>query len=541
MILNGRRIDQRSSIEQEGGERWFERHLRLNGFDPIGLDGRDPASIAWGILEIEARLEARAASTDELEARLGYGIVEAPKGYGFPGAGTNRAHNLPLPANPAHDAEARRIFNEASRRLWVPAAELDAVVAILGIHAAQQRPLERDNVFATRDVKAPTFPEFAWHQAGETASPMAALDAAFLAIVRANPQLRPRVGNPDELRSNKLDHTLDALKHRVERPETGASESTTGAVVTALNEEAVACAALGNKGGINLVVTYEAFAVKMLGALRQEIIFARHLREAGRPPGWLSVPFVLTSHTWENGKNEQSHQDPTLAEALLGEMADSVRVLFPIDANSAIALLRGVYDDHGRLAALVVPKRPLPCFLSMAEAERLASDGATVIAGDVEHADVLLVCCGAYQAGAALRARARLAENDVEAVVIAIAEPGRLRTPRDELERAATWSDGEIPKLFPGEIPRVIVTHTRPEPMLGALRRLDTGSATTLALGYRNRGGTFDVESMLFANRCTWAHIVEAAAQLVGRALGDFLTPDQIAAVRGEAAAGSLR
>jgi phosphoketolase len=251
MILNGRRIDQRSSIEQEGGEHWFERHLRLNGFDPIGLDGRDPASIAWGILEIEARLEARAASTDELEARLGYGIVEAPKGYGFPGAGTNRAHNLPLPANPAYDAEARRIFNEASRRLWVPAAELDAVVATLGMHAAQHRPLERDNVFATRDVKAPTFPEFAWHRAGETASPMAAIDAAFLAIVRANPQLRPRVGNPDELRSNRLDHTLDALKHRVERPESGASESTTGAVVTALNEEAVACAALGNKGGIN--------------------------------------------------------------------------------------------------------------------------------------------------------------------------------------------------------------------------------------------------------------------------------------------------
>ena len=80
----------------------------------------------------------------------------------------------------------------------------------------------------------------------------------------------------------------------------------------------VAGAALGNKGGLNLVVTYEAFAPKMLGAVRQELIFARHQAQAGRPPGWLGVPLVLTSHTWENAKNEQSHQDPTIGEALLG-------------------------------------------------------------------------------------------------------------------------------------------------------------------------------------------------------------------------------
>ena len=35
IILNGRRIEQRSQITQQGGERWLDRHLRLNGFDPI--------------------------------------------------------------------------------------------------------------------------------------------------------------------------------------------------------------------------------------------------------------------------------------------------------------------------------------------------------------------------------------------------------------------------------------------------------------------------------------------------------------------------
>ena len=107
---------------------------------------------------------------------------------------------------------------------------------------------------------------------------------------------------PDELRSNRMNTTLDLLKHRVTATETGVAESLDGAVIAPLNEEAVVCATLANKGGINIVVTYEAFAVKMLGAMRQEIILARHRFEAGQGPGWLSVPVMLSSHTWENRK-----------------------------------------------------------------------------------------------------------------------------------------------------------------------------------------------------------------------------------------------
>src|SRR5690606_532957 len=125
---------------------------------------------------------------------------------------------------------------------------------------------------------------------------------------------------------------------------------------------------LGNKAGLNLAVSYEAFAMKMLGALRQDILFARHQREARHPPQWLGVPLLLTSHTWENGKNEQSHQDPTLAEALLGEMSDTSRVLFPVDANTARAAMESVYRDKGVIASLVVPKRPVPCLFDGPEA-----------------------------------------------------------------------------------------------------------------------------------------------------------------------------
>lgn len=536
MVLNGRRIEQRSQIAQQGGERWLHTHLQLNGFQPIGLDGRDPASIAWGIHTIEqrqqTRIDAYGSAGFDTCAPLRYGVAQAPKGYGFPGAGSNRAHNLPLPGNPSSDPDSREQFNAACRTLHVPESDLRNAISTLAIHDLQQRPLERDHALATRDVRSPDAAQVRWRDLGERVSPMAAMDECFVATLRANPSLRARVGNPDELRSNRLDQTLDLLKHRVQSPEPGVAESHAGGVITALNEEAVVCAALANKGGINLVVTYEAFAVKMLGALRQELTFARQLRRAGRPPGWLSVPVVLTSHTWENAKNEQSHQDPTLVEALLGEMQDSVRVVFPPDANSACATLQAVYADHGRIFAIVVPKREMPVVLDAQQAASLQRDGALSLTGAID-AELDVVATGAYQLAAARRAVQRLRSHDVIAHLIYLGEPGRFRTPRDEEEATCLHDDATVRRWFVPGRPRLFMTHMRSEPFLGALRRLDDGPSLTAALGYRNRGGTLDVDGLMFANRCTWAHALVAAGTLLKRDARAWLTPEEYDATQG--------
>jgi phosphoketolase len=100
--------------------------------------------------------------------------------------------------------------------------ELQDAISRLKNHAASGRPKERDH-------------------------------ALSIATVQANPHLRPRVGNPDEMRSNRLLRSLDALKFRVTDPEPDIPEDIYGAVITVLNEKAVAAAALANKGGINLV------------------------------------------------------------------------------------------------------------------------------------------------------------------------------------------------------------------------------------------------------------------------------------------------
>ena len=524
MILNGRRIEERTEIAQDGGACWLERHLRLNGFDPVQIDGHDPAAVAWAILDSEERMARFKADPDRVyPAPLPYVIARAVKGFGFPGAGTNRAHNLPLEGDPRASEQARAAFNAAAAALFVQKSELEAALGALTTHSLQRRPLESSHPAARRVPPAPMRP------------PMEAIDHWFVEFVDANPDLRVRLGNPDELRSNGMGRTLDRLRHRVNRPEAGVAEAIDGAVITALNEEAVAGAALGNKGGLNLIVSYEAFAVKMLGLLRQEIIFARHQRESGQVPGWLAVPLLATSHTWENGKNEQSHQDPTLAEALLGEMSDTARVLFPVDANSAVATLRGVYGRRGEVACLITPKRILPQVFSGEGGLDLWERGAALIGGDLDRAEIQIVAVGAYQAREALAAAARLNRSGRRACVTALLEPGRFRVPRDEIEAAHAASAEELEALFPRRLPRLILTHTRPEPMLGLLRRLDGGPERTRALGYLSRGGTLDTAGLLFANRCTWAHAVAASVELLGFDPHEVLTLEEAAAVAGKA------
>jgi len=543
MIANGRRIDQRSTMAQSGGVDWFRDHLRLNGFDPIDLDGRDPAAFAWAVFEIEARLSACASAckkgTGQYPVPLHYGIAETEKGFGFPGAGTNAAHNLPLVENPHTNDAARAAFNEGAKALFVPKDTLAEAVQLLNQHEVQDRPMERDHPLVSRKLPDTVLPEPTWKNVGDeqTCSPMAGIDEYFCSMVRSNPGLRPRVGNPDEMRSNKLNATLDLLKHRVTAPEEGAAEAVDGAVVTALNEEAVVCAALGNKGGLNLVCSYEAFAVKMLGALRQEIIFARHRRVAGQEPGWLGVPILLTSHTWENGKNEQSHQDPTLCEALLGEMSDVSRVLFPADWNSAQTSLRAVYESKGTIWSLVTPKRQQPNFFTPEQAQQLVAEGAVRLKGQGGPDEkVILVACGAYQLAEALKASGRLDERGIAHGLVYLLEPGRFREPRDEREAAMVAADSIRGELFPDAADiRVMLTHMRAAPFLGTTRPLDTGPGKTFVLGYANRGGTLDENGMLFANGCTWAHTLEKIAKGLQVDPAQFLSEGEIAAIHGKA------
>src|SRR3989338_3401574 len=541
MIANGRRIEQRTELATPAGLDNFREHLRHCGFDPVSFDGRDPAAFVCALWGMEQRMGRRVQELrdDVLNYPLPipYGIAETLKGFGFYGAGSNAAHNLPLPANPHIDETARELFNQHAAQLWVAPDELSGACALFANRGS--RTLERDNPLAQRHPALPKLPELQYQDSA--CSPMLALDRFFVDLVQANPLLRPRIGNPDELASNRLGGVLKALKHRVTAPESEL-EALDGAIITALNEEAVVSACLANQGGLNLVASYEAFCVKMLGAVRQRIIFARQQKEAGRPAGWLGWPLVATSHTWENGKNQQSHQDTTFCEALLGERSDMVRVLVPADHNSVLAALPGIYQARGQLACMVIPMRERPSVFSQTQAEQLARDGAVLVEQLEGEEPLLLMACGSYQLAQMQRAAVRLRTAGLAYRLVYIQEPGRFRAARDTWEQAVIVDAERVERLFPAaSIQRVLLTHMRPEVARGHLWPLLGDARHSRVLGYRNRGCTLDEAGMLFANQASWAHVLEAAAELLEKPLGELLSAEEQAAVQGRGEPRCLR
>jgi len=533
MIANGRRIDQRTTVAQQGGSEWFKQHLIHQGFDPFIIDGRDPAAFVWAIYHMEKSLTERAQQLKQGNARypvrLPYCIAETEKGFGFPGVGSNAAHGLPLPGNPRNDAESLRLFHEGAHALFQPQEKWQNVAQIL------KQPQPFNDNWPT-NINLPTSKDYV-----EAIEPMAAIDETFVNMATANPNLRIRVGNPDELRSNRMNKTLDTFKHRVTSPEPGIAEAIDGCVITALNEEAIVTACLGNQRGLNIVISYEAFSTKMFGALRQSIIFSRHQKEANEPAQWISLPVVSTSHTWENGKNEQSHQDPSLAESLLGEMSDMARVIFPADGNTARESLLACYKTRGTIFNLVTSKSKQANFFTQEQAAQLVKNGAIVVRGNA-NAQRQIVACGSYQLEHALRASDRLQEHSVEHSVVYVIEPGRFRIARDKYEEEIMASSETIAQCFPTTVKhRIIITHTRPEVFMGHARRLDLGPINTRVLGYINRGGTLDTQALMYANKCTWAHCLAELASMSAQTQNNpsaWLTTKEFEAINGQSENG---
>jgi hypothetical protein len=88
--------------------------------------------------------------------------------------------------------------------------------------------------------------------------------------------------------------------------------------------------------------------------------------------------------------------------------------------------------------------------------------------------------------------------------------------------------------LFPQNIHhRILLTHTRPEPLVGLLEPFHRARSIA-ALGYINRGGTYDTPGLLFVNRCSWAHCVSEVARLGGFETERLLDTSELAALNGE-------
>ncbi len=206
---------------------------------------------------------------------------------------------------------------------------------------------------------------------------------------------------------------------------------------------------------------------------------------------------------------------------MLGELSDISRVLFIADYNSAAVVMRGLYRTRRQIWTIVTAKyETMPDLFTPEESTRLLEEGAVQLdwAGyEAKRSKLVITAVGGYQLVEALKASERLAGRQVPHSVVYMLEPDRFRDPRSRGEQAHVVPEELRKKLYPDAVAaRIFVVHTRPQTMLGVLYPLNTGYKNTVGLGYIGQGGTLTAPGMLFVNRTTWAHILDATARVLG-------------------------
>jgi phosphoketolase len=162
--------------------------------------------------------------------------------------------------------------------------------------------------------------------------------------------------------------------------------------------------------------------------------------------------------------------------------------------------------------------------------------GAVILRpADAHEQSLQLVATGGYQLAEAMKASTRLQSVGIDHSVVYLQEPGRFRTARDEREAQHVTPPERVDALFPpSATARVFLTHTHAEPYIGTIWPLLSQPIQTRVLGFINHGGTLDEPGMLFANRCTWAHALSAAALALGESADRLLEEREYAALIGQ-------
>lgn len=300
------------------------------GHRPVYSDGLDTGQLRQALAEALA-----AAQPLGIPGSSRVLVLTLDKGHGAPArlAGTPAVHKTPLldPAGAGFEVLADWLASYQPAQLLTPEGRpRPHLLAALPLPRPEpgRLPAPRGCVAASARVAA--------HAAGR---PFA---QAAPEVLRTRAEQGPfRVFSPDELASNRLD-----LTDEHGRPAPWAVE--------VLNEELCHAWAQGytETGRHALVATYEAFAPITLSLIQQQLKHRSVRRHAGLAP-LPSLVYLLTSLGWHN---TFTHQNPSLATALLAGGDPTLHVLTPADPARAAAALTFALRKLDRCTIVVAGK-----------------------------------------------------------------------------------------------------------------------------------------------------------------------------------------
>ena len=287
-------------------------------------------------------------------------------------------------------------------------------------------------------------------------------------IVRLNKN-NFKIFGPDEALSNRLNYVFNATKRKWNAEILPNDEflDNTGNVFDSYLSEHLCEGMLEGyllTGRHGFFHSYEAF-IRIIDSMASQ--HAKWIKVSKELP-WrapiASLNYVLTSHIWQQDHNGYTHQDPGFLNHLATKKADTVRMYFPIDANTLLSTFDHCIQTKDYINVIIASKHPSLQWLSMDEAVKHCTKGIGVFpwaSNKPNDADVILACAGDTPTLEVIAAAQILKEYcpHVKTKVINVIDLMRLQS-SDKHPHGLT--DSEFDKLFTLDKPVIFAFHGYP-------------------------------------------------------------------------------
>lgn len=218
-----------------------------------------------------------------------------------------------------------------------------------------------------------------------------------------------RLFSPDETYSNKLDGVFETTARASAMPVEAWDKdlSPDGRVMEMLSEHSLQGMFQGYllTGRHGIFASYEAF-IQVVGSMADQYLkFLKGASEVEWRGFVPSLNYILTSSGWRQEHNGFSHQNPGFISDLLQKPGCFVKVYFPPDGNSTLAVLRHVLTSRNLINIIVAGKTQESRWLSPELAEQELKRGLMVwdFASE-ENPDIVFAGVGDYLTKEALAA-----------------------------------------------------------------------------------------------------------------------------------------
>jgi xylulose-5-phosphate/fructose-6-phosphate phosphoketolase len=508
------------------------------GWEPFLVAGDDPAVVHQ---ELAATLDHVLGEIRTIQERARGGgvrerprwpmiVLRTPKGWtgpkivdGLPVEGTWRAHQVPLAAvreKPEHLAQLEawmrsygyeELFDGDGRPRpeivdWLPA----------GNRRMGANPHANGGLL-TRDLRLPDVRDHAVaieSPGAQLAESTRMLGGYLREVFRLNADTRDfRMFGPDETASNRLEDVYDvtAKTWEAEVLPVDVSLATDGRVMEILSETTCQGWLEGYllTGRHGLFSCYEAFAHIVDSMFNQHakwLKVARHLVWRRPIP---SLNYLLTSHVWRQDHNGFTHQDPGFVDLVVNKKAEVVRVYFPPDANTLVAIMDHCLRSRNYVNVVVAGKQPEPVWMSMEDAMLHCARGIGILdfaSNDDGGPDVVMACAGDVPTLEVLAAVTLLQEHlpDLKVRVVNVVDLMRLQP---DTEHPHGLSDRDFDALFTVDKPVIFAYHGYPW-LIHRLTYRRAGEVNLHVRGYKEEGTVTTPFDMVVRNDMDRFHLV---------------------------------